>query len=36
MRLILIVAIHYNKRRVYTLDFMTQAEYDKNTWKNDL
>lgn len=32
----LIVAIHYNKRRVYTLDFMTHAEYDKNTWKNDL
>ncbi len=25
----LIVAIHYNKRRVYTLRFMTHAEYDK-------
>lgn len=32
----LIVAIHYNKRRVYTLDFMTHAEYDKDTWKNAL
>ena len=32
----LIVAIHYNKRRVYTLRFMTHAEYDKNQWKNDL
>jgi mRNA interferase HigB len=32
----LIVAIHYNKRRVYTLDFMTHAGYDKNTWKDIL
>ena len=32
----LIVAIHYDKRRVYTLRFMTHAQYDKNQWKKDL
>ena len=32
----LIVAIHYDKRRVYTLRFMTHAEYDKNHWKKEL
>jgi mRNA interferase HigB len=32
----LIVAIHYDKRRIYTLGFMTHAEYDKNYWKKEL
>jgi len=32
----LIVAIHYDKRRVYTLRFMTHADYDKNHWKQEL
>ena len=32
----LITAIHYDKRRVYTLRFMTHAEYSKNHWKNEL
>ena len=32
----LIVAIHYDKRRIYTLRFMTHAEYDKNQWKKEL
>jgi mRNA interferase HigB len=32
----LIVAIHYDKRRIYTLRFMTHAEYDKNHWKKEL
>ena len=30
----LIVAIHCDKRRIYTLRFMRHAEYDKNHWKN--
>ena len=29
----LIVAIHYNARRVYIRDFMTHAEYNKEAWK---
>lgn len=32
----LVVAIHYDKQRVYTLRFMTHAEYDKNHWKKEL
>ena len=32
----LIVAIHYDKRRVYTLRFMTHAYYDKEFWKHEL
>lgn len=32
----LLVAIHYDKQRIYTLQFLTHAEYDKNRWKNDL
>ena len=29
----LVVAIHYNTRRVYVRDFLTHAEYDRQTWK---
>lgn len=32
----LIVAIHYNKQRVYTLRFLNHAEYSKNHWKKEL
>ena len=32
----LITAIHYDKQRLYTLRFLTHAEYDKNKWKKDL
>ena len=32
----LIVAIHYNRQRVYILLLLTHAEYDKNAWKYTL
>jgi mRNA interferase HigB len=32
----LIVAIHYDNQRIYTLRLLTHAEYDKNHWKNEL
>lgn len=32
----LIAAIHYDKRRVFTLAVMTHAEYDKDKWKEVL
>ena len=32
----MVTAIHYDKRRVYTLRFMTHAEYDKDRWKETL
>ena len=32
----LICAIHYNTGIVFVLRFLTHAEYDKETWKNDL
>ena len=32
----LIVAIHYNTKRVYVLRFLTHAEYSKDKWKDDL
>ena len=32
----LIVAIHYNRRIVYTLGFLTHAEYSKDKWKEEL
>lgn len=32
----LLAAIHYDKQRIYTLQFLTHAEYDKNRWKKDL
>lgn len=32
----LLTAIHYNKQRVYTLQILTHAEYNKNNWKKEL
>jgi mRNA interferase HigB len=32
----LISAIHYNRQVVYTLRFMTHAEYSKDRWKESL
>ena len=32
----LIVAIHYNRQRVYILRFLRHAEYSKNLWKDSL
>ena len=32
----LITAIHYNRQEVFTLRFLTHADYDKDTWKNTL
>jgi mRNA interferase HigB len=32
----LITAIHYNRRKVFVLRFMTHAEYDKERWKDEL
>ncbi|MBK8476392.1 MAG: type II toxin-antitoxin system HigB family toxin [Opitutaceae bacterium] len=28
----LITAIHYNRQEVFTMRFLTHAEYSKNTW----
>ena len=32
----LVAAIHYNRQLIYTLRFMTHAEYSKNRWKDTL
>lgn len=32
----LVTAIHYNRQVIYTLRFMTHAEYSKNRWKDTL
>ena len=32
----LITAIHYNSQRIYTLRFLTHAEYSKDRWKDGL
>ena len=32
----LIAAVHFNTQRVFTLRFMTHAEYSKNQWKETL
>lgn len=32
----LVAAIHYNRQIVYTLRFMTHAEYSKERWKDTL
>jgi len=29
----LIVAIHYNRRKVHIREVLTHAEYDRNDWK---
>lgn len=31
----LIVAIHYNRKKVYIRHVLTHAEYDKSNWKED-
>ena len=32
----LIAAIHFNRRKVFILRFLTHAEYSKNAWKAQL
>jgi hypothetical protein len=32
----LITAIHYNRQEVFTMCFLTHADYSKNTWKTSL
>lgn len=32
----LITAIHYDRQRVFVLDFLTHAQYSKDAWKNRL
>jgi mRNA interferase HigB len=32
----LVTAIHFNRQTLYTLRFMTHAEYSKNRWKDTL
>lgn len=32
----LIVAIHFNRQTIFTLRFLTHAEYSKTAWKNEL
>ena len=32
----LIAAMHFNRQIVYTLRFMTHAEYSKDRWKSEL
>ena len=32
----LIAAVHFNRQIVYTLRFMTHAEYSKDRWKTEL
>jgi mRNA interferase HigB len=32
----LITAIHFNRGKVYTLKFLSHAEYDRNQWKRQL
>jgi mRNA interferase HigB len=32
----LITAIHYNRQEIFTMRFLTHAEYSKNKWKSSL
>jgi len=32
----LVIAVHFNRGIVYTLRFMTHAEYSKQNWRNEL
>jgi len=32
----LIVAVHFNRQILYTLQFLTHAEYSKDSWKTEL
>jgi mRNA interferase HigB len=32
----MVTAVHYNRQPIYTLRFMTHAEYSKDRWKDTL
>lgn len=32
----LIAAVHFDRQRIFTLRFLTHAEYSKNQWKEEL
>jgi mRNA interferase HigB len=32
----MIVAIHFDRQKAYTLRFLTHAEYDRGDWKDEL
>lgn len=32
----LIAAVHFDRQRIFTLRFLTHAEYSKNRWKDEL
>ncbi len=32
----IVAAVHFNRHRVYTLRFMTHAEYERQNWKEEL
>ncbi len=32
----LIAAVHYDRQRIYVLNLLTHADYDKNDWKDRL
>ena len=32
----LIIAVHFNRQCVFTLRFLTHAEYDRRKWKDEL
>jgi len=32
----LIIAVHFDRQRVYTLRFLTHPEYSRTPWKNEL
>jgi len=31
-----LIAAHFNRQTIFTLRFMTHAEYSKDHWKNEL
>ena len=32
----LVIAVHFDRTRLYTLRFLTHAEYDRDQWKQEL
>jgi mRNA-degrading endonuclease HigB of HigAB toxin-antitoxin module len=32
----LVIAVHFDRARIYTLRFLTHAEYDRDQWKQEL
>jgi mRNA interferase HigB len=32
----LIISVHFDRQRLYTLRFFTHAEYDRRNWKDEL